>query len=321
MPRHVLPLMIAAAVAVALALTWWTLGRGGAGEIATADQDVAPFHRLEVAGPVEVVLRQGEAEHVSVETPARGLRIVADVRGDTLGIAVRDTRRWWSFFAGRGGGTRTARVVVTFRNLDALSLSGAVKLSAVRLEAPQLRLSASGGSAVHIDGLRADTLRVSGSGALKAELAGRATEQHIAISGAGEYQAEALQSDRASISVSGVGHVVVRVEKELSASISGAGNVEYYGTPTVKERISGMGRVRRIDAKPSLDRGIRVAAATRAPRYRAPGLLAPRSGLQKHRSPVVGSRSGWIDAVVRTSATRQSRSSPAIAATTSGVRS
>ena len=258
MPRSVLPLLIVAVVLVALGLTWWTLSRGVGGDTAIADQDLAPFRRIHVSGAAEVMLVQGPQEHLAVETPTRGLRIVANVQGETLDISVRDTRRWWSGLTGRNGGSRTTRITITARTLDALSLNGAVKLMATRLATPALQISASGGSAVHLEGLKTGALRVNGSGALKAHLAGEATEQHVSISGAGEYQAEELASERATINVSGVGHVVVRVARELTASISGASNVEYVGDPVVKERVSGMGRVKRLDGAPSA-RGVKVA--------------------------------------------------------------
>src|SRR5215218_968392 len=55
MPRSVLPLLIVAVVAVALGLTWWTLGHGSGGDTAVADQDLAPFRRIEVSGAAEVM--------------------------------------------------------------------------------------------------------------------------------------------------------------------------------------------------------------------------------------------------------------------------
>jgi hypothetical protein len=259
MPRYVLPLLIAAAVAIALALTWWTLGRAGSTEAANVEQDVAPFHRLEVNGGADVVLQHGSAPHISIDAPVRGSRVAADVQDGTLVINVRDTRRWWSGLTGRNRG-RTVRVTVTYRDLDAIALSGAVRLSATALDTPQLRVAASGGSAVRIDELRTDMLRVIGSGALKAELGGHATEQRISINGAGDYDAERLSGDHANVSVSGVGHVVVRVAKTLSASISGAGSVEYYGDPEVKEHVSGVGRIKRREAVAPVGRGIHFAA-------------------------------------------------------------
>jgi hypothetical protein len=248
MPRYALPLLVLAVVAVALLLTWLALGRGaGSGEVAVAEQDLAPFARIEVSGAADVVLQKGSGEHVTIETPTRGLRIQAEVRGNTLRITTRDNRRWWSSLFGRSS-RRNARIGVTYRNLEALVLSGAVRITAATMETPELRISANGGSSIHIDGLKTQSLRVDGSGALKAELAGEATEQRVAISGAAEYDAERLASTQANVSVSGVGHVVVRVEKALTASISGAGTIEYYGNPEVKEHVSGVGRVKRREA-------------------------------------------------------------------------
>lgn len=248
MPRYVLPVLIVAAVLLALGLTWWTLGRSAGAEVGISEQELGPFRRIEVAGAGEVTLRQGDQEHISVETPARGLDIEVYAQDDTLEIVVHDRRRWWTSLFGRGAGARTARITVTYRQLEAITLAGAVRLNGSGVTAPELRVSASGGSAVRLDDLKTRLLRVSGSGALKATLSGEATEQDVSISGAGEYAADRLVSERASVSVSGVGRVVVNVQKRLSASISGAGSIEYYGNPEVKERVSGVGRVRRREA-------------------------------------------------------------------------
>jgi hypothetical protein len=260
MPRYVLPLLIAAAVAIALALTWWTLGRPvPAGEGATVDRDVEPFHAIDVSGAADVVLQRGASEHVSVEAPARGTRVVAGVRDGTLRVSARETRRWWDSLLGRRGGG-SVRVVITYRDIDAVELSGAIRLTASALQARTLRIGASGGSSVRIDGLATQLLRVHGDGALKAAISGDATEQQVSISGAGEYDAQRLASDRARIDVSGVGHVVVRVATQLSVSISGAGSVEYYGDPQVERHVSGVGRIKRREATAPAPQHFRIAA-------------------------------------------------------------
>ena len=86
------------------------------------------------------------------------------------------------------------------------------------------------------------------SGAVKAEVAGRATEQRIAISGAGDYRAAGLASENARVAVSGAGKVLVNAAKTLKIAISGAGSVEYLGDPKVTQDISGVGRVRRRES-------------------------------------------------------------------------
>jgi hypothetical protein len=266
MPRYVLPILILGVIALAAILSWWTLGRGGsAGDTAMADRDVGPFHRIEINGAADVTLRQGSGEHLGIETPSRGLRVAASVEDGTLTITARDTRRWWQNLFGGTRGGRIAKVTITFRNLDAVSIAGAVRLTSASLETPELRVEASGGSTLRIDGLKTNLLRVEADGALKARLAGTATEQHIEISGASEYNAGELASRDATVDVSGVGRVVLRVEKTLDASISGAGSVEYYGNPQVKKSISGVGKVRQRDAEAvPLPGGRIVAAASEA---------------------------------------------------------
>jgi hypothetical protein len=184
MPRYVLPILILGVVAFAAILTWWTLGRAGsASDTAMADQDIGPFHRIEVNGAADVTLRQGAGEHLSIETPGRGLRVAANVEGGTLTITARDTRRWWQNLFGGARGRRTPKITITFRNLDAVSIAGAIKLTSASLETPELRVEAAGGSTLRIDGLKTNVLRVEADGALKARLAGTATEQHIEIAG------------------------------------------------------------------------------------------------------------------------------------------
>jgi hypothetical protein len=173
-------------------------------------------------------------------------------------VSAADRRRWWSGLFGRRA-TGPPTIVVRFRTLDAIALSGNVKLSIPKLETPSLRIAASGGSELSIDELRAATLRVSGSGALKARLAGAVDEEHVSISGAGSYQAEDLRAADANVSVSGVGRVLVRAERTLRANISGAGVIEYVGDPAVTEHVSGVGRVKRRES--SAAPGMRIAAA------------------------------------------------------------
>jgi hypothetical protein len=260
MPRYVLPLLLAIAVAIALALTWWTLGRSTpATEAASMDREVERFHAIDVTGVAVVVLERGSAEHVRIDAPARGARVSANVRNGRLNVSARETRRWWNFLLGRGGGG-TVRVTVTYRDIDAISLSGAVRLTASGLHAPAISIAASGGSSVRLDGLATQLLRVSGDGALKAQIAGEATEQRVSISGAAEYEAGSLASERARIDVSGVGHVVVRVATALNASISGAGSIEYYGDPQVEQHVSGVGRVKRREATAPSPQHFRIAA-------------------------------------------------------------
>lgn len=254
MRRALLPLLILAAIVVAAGLAWWTLAGGhwggnrGGGDTVTETHALPPFHAIDLSGIGDVTLVQGDTDGVTIEAPARSQRLIATrVKDGTLVIHTTDERS--GFFGGFGRkDTGRARLTVTFRDLDAIDAAGAVKIAAKTLRTPALKISVAGTGTLRIDDLQTQSLKLSGAGAVKAELAGRAAEQVVSISGAGKYNAAALESDDARVAVSGAGKVVINARKTLKVSLSGAGLVEYLGNPEVKQSVSGIGKVRRHDA-------------------------------------------------------------------------
>ena len=309
--RHsALPWIILATVALAAALAWLTLTRGGIGgnRAAVTDHNVLPpFHELEIGGAAEVLIVQGPAEALDVDDVGHAT-VQATISNGRLLIRALDRRRWWNRLFGHEA-SRAPTITVHLRTLDRLVLSGTVKVTAPRMQTPSLQIGASGGASLTIDDLVATTLRVDGSGALSAEIGGRVGAQHVSISGAGSYNAERLKALDATVFVSGVGSVVINAERTLNASISGAGVIEYIGDPKVTEHVSGMGRVRRHETSAP---GMRVAVA-----YCSRVEDVASASLNINGPPVTGSTSGWIPPSIRTFATRQSRSSPVSIATTS----
>jgi hypothetical protein len=202
---------------------------------------------LSVGGLADITLVQGADERVEFEVPAKQMgRVRLEVRDGTLYVDSGKSTPFWSFLF--GGGPRPIRATITFRELDAIDVSGSVKLRADGWKAEKLAVSVSGEAALRVNGLETKDLAIAASGAVKAEIAGRATDQRIAISGAGDYRAAGLASDNARVAVSGAGKVLINAAKTLKVSISGAGTVDYLGDPTVTQEISGMGRVKRREA-------------------------------------------------------------------------
>ena len=252
MRRALLPLLILGCVAIAAALAWLMLDHARMPRVPAAStaatlqtRSVPPFHRIEVGGVADVTLVQGDAESVEMSVPAGGTPVDAAVRNGSLVVAGRDRPRTWFWLFGSGSKEPASRITIRFRTLDAIALSGAVKLDAGTLRAHTLEIAASGGSSLRIEQLDAERLRVAGSGALDAKIAGRVVDETVAISGAGSYRAERLHADHASVDVSGIGSVVVDAGKTLRATISGAGSIEYLGDPRVSQHVSGIGSVRR----------------------------------------------------------------------------
>jgi hypothetical protein len=247
MRRLLLLFALVAAVVVALALAWATLeGDGADGErLAAKTIEVGPFRTVEVNGHADVVLVQGDRETVDIEaSPRRHARIRVKAQGGALTITAGGTTRWWGHLI--GGGARPPRITIALRELESLRLSGAVRVSTERLKVQQLAVHASGAASVRMEGVDAASFRFMGSGAVKGEMSGRATEQEVSISGAGTYRAPELESERAQVRVSGAGRVVVNARRTLDASISGAGAIDYLGNPEVRQRISGAGRIKQM---------------------------------------------------------------------------
>ena len=212
----------------------------------TRTVSVAGFHKLRVDGDAVVMLVAGTTETLTVSVPERqrkDIRIEIDEDG-LLRIRTRYEHGWWDhlFF---GAPRKTPRLTLVYRNLDSIELTGAVKLVGTDLRSPRLDIAVSGAASLQLAGVQTDALRLDGSGAVKARLAGHATSQQIIISGAGKYDAPTLVSDEARVQVAGAGKVIVQANRTLDVNLSGAAKVEYLGDPRVIQHISGAGKVQR----------------------------------------------------------------------------
>lgn len=256
MRRFTLPLVILGCIVLAALLTWFALSnatfaprgdvrsaRPAGSGTAPVSRPLPPFTRIDVSGTADVVLVQGDTESLT-STAGDGAFVSAEVRDGTLHVESGDAGRWWDFLLDRNRGG-TARVTVNFRDLEDIAAAGTVRVKAAGLHTPKLRISGAGGTSIDIGALSAQSLAVSGAGALRAVISGTVDEQTVTISGAGEYRAPDLVSRDATVTVAGAGQVIVHATKTLEATISGAGQVEYLGDPEVTERVSGIGRVKR----------------------------------------------------------------------------
>jgi len=90
-------------------------------------------------------------------------------------------------------------------------------------------------------------LEISGVGSV--DIAGKCTEQHLTLSGAGSYQGTRMETQRTTIKLSGVGNARVWANEMLDATISGAGGIEYYGEAKVNQKVSGLGVIKYLGAR------------------------------------------------------------------------
>jgi hypothetical protein len=205
----------------------------GRGEV----RDVRDFQEVALEGVGTLVIEQGETESLTIEAEQKVLqRIETEVLNGRLTIRPDrsfQTREPITYF-------------LTIKELTGIELAGAGRVEAAQLSTDQLRIDGSGAGAVAIDSLTTNTLAVTISGNVQAQLAGTVDSQTVAISDAAGYAAADLASRLASVTASGATQVTVNVSESLDARVSGAARVEYIGDPAVTEDVSAAGSLSNV---------------------------------------------------------------------------
>jgi Putative auto-transporter adhesin, head GIN domain len=191
----------------------------GSGHVVTESRPVSGFSAVALGGNAELFIEQTGTESLTVTTDDNLLRYLSmDVRGGTLDLTTTDP-----FTQLRP--TMGIIFTLTVRQLKGLEVSGRGN--------------------VRVNGVAADRLEISISGAGEVAAQGSAHDLALSISGAGRYRGADMNSERARVDISGAGRALVAPRDELSAQISGAGTVQYTGDPRVTQHVSGAGSVRR----------------------------------------------------------------------------
>lgn len=191
-------------------------GVQGSGVAATETRNLPPFGSVDLAGSNIVTIRVGEEQSVVVH---------AD---NNLVDRVTTTVRDGSLVIGDLPGSYTAKspmsVTVSVPSLDELTLTGSGVIAVTGIEAESL------------------TVRLPGSGVLRAT--GAATKLDVTLDGSGDAQLEQLIAGDVRAVVSGSGRIVLTATKSLDASVPGSGAIMYSGDPReVTKSITGSGAI------------------------------------------------------------------------------
>ncbi len=183
----------------------------------TTTRSLGSFETVSISGGYDsVIFKEGDAESVTLEVGnIDPEKIITEVKGNTLQIGMK-----------KGNYKRfNARIIVTYRRLKEINNSGSTDLevtSIIKGDAFTLNTSGSGDFKAAFDVQKLD-INISGSSEM--EVSGRADQQHYAISGSGDIDADDLTGKEADVAVSGSGDVRLRVEGPVRTAVSGSGNV------------------------------------------------------------------------------------------------
>jgi|WetSurMetagenome_2_1015567.scaffolds.fasta_scaffold461239_1 hypothetical protein len=196
---------------------------------------VAAFSALEIDGPCNIFIRQGEKESVTVKTSEENLKkILVENQGTTLIIDFD------SFF----GNHKQIDVYITFVKIDRMVLKGAGNIetkSTLHLDTLTIENNRAGNLNLSLNCKR---LNIKTGGAGNVDISGSAHYAWIEKTGVGNFNSSGFKVDFVKLKNSGVGNTDVYAEKELYLKSSGVGNVSYSGNPIIKEyNVSGVGNV------------------------------------------------------------------------------
>ncbi len=215
-------------------------------------RELGEFHKISVKGIGKIFLKQGSQQEVTVEAEEHVLsRIKTDVIDGCLTI---DIGRDWLEKLTAGLDYLSSRNIVfdiTMKKLDALEVAGSCSIDASGFKGKELMLDLSGASSVEFSDIDFNVINSNLPGAGKLSVDGKVKEQFVNLTGAGSYIADNLESEKAHVSLTGVGSARLWVKDEMDAAITGVGTIEYYGEPQIRQSIAMMGSIRSLGKKAS----------------------------------------------------------------------
>jgi hypothetical protein len=194
----------------------------GHGHVVSKERKTDSFSGLKVSSGIDVYLKQGDNETVTVEADENLQEyILTEVRGGVLNVYseynIRDAER--------------KRVYVTMKEVNSVKTTsagdvyGETPINSDRLE---LSASSAGNIKLEVNAKKID-LDISSSGDIS--LTGETDMLRADLSSAGDLKAYDLKAREADVSVSSAGDADVNVSERITARASSAGDVNYKGDP------------------------------------------------------------------------------------------
>jgi hypothetical protein len=194
----------------------------GNGNVVTHERKLADFTGIRVSAGIDVYLKQGNSETISVEADDNIQEyILTEVRDGILSVftevSIRDAER--------------KRVYVTMKEVTSIKTSSAGDVFGESpIKCDRLELSASSAGNIKLD-VSANDIKVNISSSGDITLNGEARMLEADLSSAGSLKASDLNVKEADVSVSSAGDADINVSERLTARASSAGDINYRGNP------------------------------------------------------------------------------------------
>jgi hypothetical protein len=227
---------------------------------------VSDFTGIEASGAFDISITKGNRTTLSIEADEKIMPyIVSEVRGNVLHLYIADNDI---------KNIKAPRAYIVMKNLDAVNLSGACKISSndrfapdrfnadlsgasglnLQINTKQLEINASGASNINLNTKASEQANIDISGASKlkiqlntpkstfhisgasnTELTGSADNVEIDISGTSNVDAPDFMVKSMVVEASGVSKATIYSSNSLKVNSSGFSKINYKGSPSITE--------------------------------------------------------------------------------------
>ena len=194
----------------------------GDGNVVKKERTATPFDGLRVSTGIDVYLKQGDKESITLEADENLHEyIITEIKDGVLHVYT-DANIW---------SAKMKRVYVTMKNVTSLRTSSAGDIiGETPVKGTDIEISVSSAGNIRLE-VFARELEVSISSSGDVSLSGEAETLNADLSSAGDLEAYNLKVKNADISVSSAGDAKVSVSEKIKARASSAGDISYQGDP------------------------------------------------------------------------------------------
>jgi len=216
--------------------------RGGppasAGPITTQSYDLTGFAGVEVAGPDDVTIRQGDAFSIT----ARGRKEAIDrleIKLDGTQLKIGRKREGFSFSS---SDEDDVDIAITLPKLNAVRLTGSGTIDADNVDGDAVEAVVTGSGDLKVAKLTGKSAEITVSGSGDIEIGGGTIGSgELSITGSGDIDADGLVATTLEVSVTGSGNVDAQATGKADIRILGSGDVTLGGGASCSTRQMGSG--------------------------------------------------------------------------------
>lgn len=208
-----------------------------AGPVTTQSYSLTGFTGVEVAGPDDVTIRQGDAFSISAKGPKAILdRLEIKLDGSTLVIGRK--REGFSF----SSRDDDVEIAITMPKLGGVRLTGSGSIDADTVDGDAVKAVLTGSGDLKVAKLNGKSAKLTLSGSGDIEVGGGTIGSgDVSITGSGDIDADGLVAQTLDISIAGSGSVGAQATGSADISILGSGDVKLTGGATCKTSQIGSG--------------------------------------------------------------------------------